>query len=575
MPTHAKPTSDYVRRLRDQLLGVWQVAHRNWEEADRYHNLTFTVWDTEAQRLQRGVVYPTTARNIVDHAVDSQLSFHIKSHKYPAGEGEGHKEKADRIEPFLDSVIQQAALRESGITTKQLAKNFVLYGYAVSYGPVLDLGGKPEEPEREEGEEEEDLARRQRLYKTEQKMWLPIRWQAPHPSRVLLDPLVKQPVEAILLDTRFAGDLEALTAKKKRQGRVDNIWVRSAKVDQYEPIPTVEYWNPEWHFMIDEGGQIVFLEKNTWRFVSFSHGFGGWGQERTDEDIKGAKPEYLAQGILAPVLPRLKQEAQLVSAMHQMVMRGAYARRGTAKDAEEARRALDGGVITGSRKDDWWFEDYPKVTADMFQALADCQRDIEQGTFARTLGGERAEGVTTVGQQYMLSDAAQKRFLTVQEQLGQMLTIFCSNVLRLVDALGETLTVQGFSVSPQDIEDYAVSVEMKQVNLVMQLQVEQNAQARVAAGLLSKETYWKETGIEDASGERERIFEDLVWSDPEVVGLAKDEIKRGRGLSRVLATLRAAKERQAASPAPTEGGPLAELTEPLPERIARAMPNGR
>jgi hypothetical protein len=106
--------------------------------------------------------------------------------------------------------------------------------------------------------------------------------------------------------------------------------------------------------------------------------------------------------------------------------------------------------------------------------------------------------------------------------------------------------VRGFDVSPTEIErDYSVRISFELVDPVLQLQQREMGLREVQAGVKSRETYWNaDARLEDASGERKRLLEDFVRSDPMVQKVLAQEVAREIGLLELLEKQRA-KEEQA------------------------------
>src|SRR3989304_5715766 len=94
----------------------------------------------------------------------------------------------------------------------------------------------------------------------------------------------------------------------------------------------------------------------------------------------------------------------------------------------------------------------PQLPAWLFRAGEELAQDIEAGSYARSMRGEHQTGSTTLGETAILSEAASKKFYAPQQQLEHLASITASRVLRLVDVLGETVTVQGHVARPEDIE---------------------------------------------------------------------------------------------------------------------------
>jgi len=431
-----------------------------------------------------------------------------------------------------------------------------LYGYAIVEdgldGSVLhDRDDKPRKGRDETGEE---YTARQRLAAAKAEMMMPFRTRAPHPARVLLDPTEKEPKIAIKHTYRYSKDLEDMTkARMTSNGKPKRGSVTKWECgdEPFSLIETYEYWSECWHAMVAEG-DMMFVEKNTWGFVPYSHAYAGYGQEVTS--YTEVDPSYMAVGILEPVLPVLKSQAQAVAGRHNALMEATFNPTGTTMDSAELQEQLStGDVIEMGNRGDVWKMEIPQLPRWMFQSEEWLDKDIEMGTFARALAGMREQGVSTVGQQAILSTAAGRKFAAPARQLEHLASRSASHVLQLIDIMALRLNVHGHKITPQDIEhNYSVRVSFELIDPVLQLQNRELGLREVQQGLKSKETYWSaDARLEDATGERRRLLEDLIRTDPEVQRLLAGEVMREAGLLQAIEAARAEQEAMAAA---TQGG---------------------
>jgi hypothetical protein len=169
----------------------------------------------------------------------------------------------------------------------------------------------------------------------------------------------------------------------------------------------------------------------------------------------------------------------------------------------------------------------------------------------------REQGVSTVGQQAILSTAAGRKFASPARQLEHLASRSASHVLQLIDILALRLNVHGHKITPQDIEhNYSVRVSFELIDPVLQLQNRELGLREVQQGLKSKETYWSaDARLEDATGERRRLLEDLIRTDPEVQRLLAGEVMREAGLLQAIEAARAEEEAMAAAAQGGGGAP--------------------
>ena len=543
-----KPTKEFIDQREGHLRGVWKDARGQWIKADKFYHQENQVWENN----KRTALHTSRAPSIIDTAVDNFLSGDPRVHRPPAGRGRKHQERADRIEPWLRQILLATALLEPNPTWKQLAKNMALYGYGVLKGPMLDMEDRPEKPVKEKKESKEEFDARFTLWQSEFKTWMPFRISAPHPARVLLDPLQKTPKEAIEVTQFYSGQLHDLTLKKKAKLGGDSKVFEFNDDNPYNKINVSEYWSKEWHALVADG-DLMFVEVNTWGFVPYAHAFSGWGQEETEAD--GPQPEKLARCLLDTLMDDLTAQSQSFSGRQHALLMATYQKFGTRQDSAEMAEKIKGDMVGDlSGPDDLWILSIPQLPAWLFEQNALVDKDLEEGSFSRALGGIRDVGVSTVGQQAILSTAAEQRFVAPSRQIEHLATITGSRILRLTDVLDEKITINEWSVGPDDIaHDYAVDIKFELQDPVLQLQQKQIGMQEVTAGLKSKETYWSaDAKLEDISGEKDRLLQDLVEASPEVVNALAQRILQRDGLLELIESLQ--QEQQGAEALGGAGG---------------------
>ena len=565
-----EPDANIIDQYRSHLKEVWTNAHRKWEQYDAYYFRTYSVWEGAEAHSRPGWLKPARPTSVVDNAVDHQLASEPTPHRNPARQSEESRNNADRVEEGLKAILDEAALLEPALTWKQQGKNLVHLGYSI-HELGLDsnvLQRRSEEPPRGD-DSEEDYRANMRLFEHYRRTAMPFRTRSPHPARILLDPWEKKPRIAIRHARRFSQDLHELTVARKNRGRQADVWeVRNNR--PFELILTDEYWTECWHAMMVSGyvagtgreyhnmKRLLFVEKNTWGFVPYSHAYAGFGQEPTNSDR--IDPANLAVGILDPVISDIRPQAQAVSGRHNALMDASFNPIGTRMGADELRDQLDqGDIIEMSDRSDVWRMDIPQLPRWMFQTEEWLSRDIEEGTFSRALAGVREQGVSTVGQQAILSTAAGRKFVAVSRQLEHLASVASSQILQLIDLLDLNLTIKGKIIRPSYIEsDYSVNISFDLVDPVLQLQQRQLGLQEVQAGLKSMETYWAaDARLEDASGERKRLLMDWVRKNPMIHQALAMEVAKEEGIEslveRALAMAQGGDEGGGAGAAPILG----------------------
>ena len=512
-----EPDSSGIQALEGHLNDVWARARQRWSAADSLYTLQFEVWNP---KQGRPTFRPSKARAIVDHAMNNLLSYDPIPHREPAGEGEEHKVRANKIEPFVKAMFETASQHQMYIPLRQLGGYMTLYGYGVLEGALLTPGysamSRPKPDQFDDGDEYEQALMDHELDK---RNLPPFSMLTPHPATVLMAPTERHPKQALKRVWYFGRQLQDLLAVKVQKGRRAERWLAGA--NPYERIECLEYWDRYWHALMMKAGQMLLLERNTWGFVPFSHSYSGWGLDPVFGEA-APDPYNMAVGILDAIHDSLKMHAQQVSGRHVALLSAVFPKVRTTKDAAELKEEMDNSDIIGNvaEGDVGWLKS-PDFPSWMLQAEKDYMEDIEFGTFASSLGGLRQQGVTTVGQQAILDNAASKKFISVLKGMEYLASTAASNGLRLIDVTSaeepDGYTINGHKLSAKDIEhDYNISVGFKVVDPVLHLQEKELAMREYQAKLISKEDYWEVAGKEDSTGMRRRLLEDEIWDDPRV-----------------------------------------------------------
>ena len=531
-----KPTVESIRQITRYLQDVWSRTHTKWQEIDSYYQQEFNLWPEGLNRPEW--LKPARSRSIVDHAVDHQLAYEPIVHRFPVSQTEASARRANEVEPALKAILDEASLFEPTMTWKQVGKHLLLYGYAVVEDGLDSscMAQRREKPRKGRNEPQEEFDRRVRIHRNAVKSMMPLRTRAPHPSRVLLDPMEKEPRMAVKHAYRRSIDLEEITSARMTGSRAKRGEVHPWKTgdNPFEMVMVDEFWSECWHAMVADS-ELLFVEKNTWGFIPYSHAFSGYGQEITS--IEEYDPSYLAVGILEPVMPVLKAQAQAVAGRHNALMEATFNPTGTVMDASELEEQLSrGDVIEMGNRNDVWKMEIPQLPRWMFASEEWLDRDIELGTFSRALAGVREQGVSTVGQQAILTTAAGRKFVSPTKQLEHLATKSAAHILQWIDVLELGLRIRGHQIADDMLEsDYSCTVSFELIDPVLQLQFRELGMREVQQGLKSKETYWSsDARLEDSTGEQKRLLEDLIRQDPRVQELMAKEVAREAGLQDLL-----------------------------------------
>ncbi|KKL66045.1 hypothetical protein LCGC14_2148900, partial [marine sediment metagenome] len=515
-----KPDDEFFAQANEYLKNKWSDTHRDWIKRDSFYRRDYDVWNNPADNQNRSKYRPSTSTSIIDHAADTQLAFAPKVHRPPPRpNNQTSKGWSDQIENIMKDILDDASMQQTNLPFKALGKFLLHLGYG-----QLELGWDKNDREGPDG-----------------KTYNPVRLMSPHPSDVLLDPDEKSPTLGIkrmeMRASRLQAWTEALANPIEGIERPD-VTVFKIKKNPFEMIKLEHLWTPFWTMLRLHSGEPLFTMKNEWGFVPWPHAFAGYGMEMTDSDKRD--PLNNAQGLLSPILDTIKASAQAQSAKHQKLLDLVYPKPGSSQDPETVAAMLERGLLEGE-KVDFWFMEQVQLGREIFEVGREYSQEMAEGTYNRGLTGARQEGVDTVGQQAILSNAAQKKFNVPAVQMQFVSSIIASNILRLIDITGVPIGINGKKITREMIEgDYTVSVTFETPDPVLGIQKREIGMREVVAGLKSPERYWREDAdLEDISAEREALDRALVDTHPAIIHVRSKRaaIEMGEDLDAAIAEL--------------------------------------
>lgn len=524
----------YIMRHLEELRTRWAEAHNRFATADVFYMRRYQVWP---KHPDRAAIRPPTARSIVDHAVDTQIGHIPSVHRMPVGDGDQHRQDADRIEVALKAILENAQKHETVLPYKLLAKHLTLYGYGVLYGPTLadPYRMMRDEPKMESGEPEATYRMKKRAWDLRRRNWNPIRVQCPHPTQVFLDPTEKVPTFGIYLRRVAAKDLKSHIEKRSlRIPGEARRWLY-ARYD-HEICDVLEYWTPEYLSVMFQNGSMLWQEFNRWGIVPFAHGFSGWGMDFSYgfETNQWSYAANMAVGILESLHDTIRAEAQVRSSRHNLLMNLAWAPMAS-RDPQALMKGISGEQIVQGRPDDHgvirMVPDLDPAIAQVGEELAD---DIQLTVPTRVLSGGREPGVSTVGQTAIMSAAARRKFDTIAHQMQDMVTLVSENILHLVDsssALEGRIGAAGHELTKKSIHGvYDCKVVFEVRDPVIDMQRRQLAMAEYQAGLIDTVTYLTQAGYENISEIRKGRIRDFIEAHPEVHHKLVQAVAREEGI---------------------------------------------
>ena len=524
-----EPKEAYLTDLAAGLTTMLSSSVDKFLVQDTYYNDTFTVW----KQKNRKALYTGKGAAIVRQAVDTQFAYDAKVHREPVGHAENAGELADEVEVWETNLFKSVALDMHTPPIKQFNFNMVLHGKAFLDGPRFLAYPQDDEdkPKREPEETPEEYEARMAAWRYDRDNWNPFTMRSPHPRDVLCDPWARTPDEVILRRTLYAYQLAALTERNRVLGRKVDLYEADKR---FEKKKLEEYWSRYWHILKIQGGGILVAERNTWGFVPIQQRYSTLGWEQTDDGI--ADPADLCGGLLDNIQNVLWAIAQNASAAHNQNIRKAYASRVTKSSGAPIEQALAsserGEDITGIDPEDLQVLQYPDVGPSLREEQDRLEAYAQDGTYTPALLGIHQSGVKTLGEAQINSRAASRKFQAIAQNDEVAATVWGENVLRLMDAFGEDMTMRGVTIGREHIKHiYALKVEFDNADFLTQQQERADVREDFSAGIIDEETARARLGYEDETEMRDRKIKQLARQDPRYIRKLVDGTLSEMGMS--------------------------------------------
>ena len=500
----ARPTADSIMADRTGLLEEWKLAHAAWVKIEEFIDQRHYVRFVDPAVVRRLGI----ARSKVFAMVDTLVTDKPTVTRAPLRETAKAKERAEKLTKWAKGDLRRVALSQLTIPPFRAASfNLTAFGYFVMVSRWDDALW-PEKPESG-GKAETDAWEKKRARS------FPLCIEAPHPARVLMPPMERQPKLAIESSTM-------------RVWEVARRWPELGEELHGDPFATVElvYYVDENYTGLTIDGREAWIRENNSGLIPYTHGYASMGYEHSPTYTAGAgvaslgpSPEHLAVGILEGILDSITARDELNTAIVQLIAQASHLRIFSGdQDAEELganlRRAGSGGIIPGPKPET---EDPPQISPALFQAVGMIEQDINTGTFPAVVEGRREIGVTTATQHAeMLGTARQKFGMPIQE-VNTAAGLHLGIHGQMLEEREETVTVDGIAVSGEDFEgvyDFTVDFLAKDEGAMMRERAQ--SMEEVQAGLRSNERHWEVTGVSDPMDEERDIWLDAAKRSPEV-----------------------------------------------------------
>ena len=265
----AKPTKELINKQSEYLTNqVWRESYDLMKTAWQFYAQEYDIWaslriDNPEEAGSRPKYCSPVATAKIDQAVDSVFSATPKFHKPPAGEGDSHIDKANRVEKALQDIFEDGfTWNPLGYPPRMNQNHLLLYNYTQLFVGLNPLVLEPK-PEKMEGEEREDFERREWQWEASRHTSNPFIIEVTKPDEVLMNPMEKVPSIAIRRKVYHAYELYNISLSKlKKPDQAEVLKLFEIEKDAYEKVEIEEWWSPFYIAVRKKDGDLLYVERN-------------------------------------------------------------------------------------------------------------------------------------------------------------------------------------------------------------------------------------------------------------------------------------------------------------------------
>src|SRR3990167_6260840 len=499
----ARPTKELINKQSEYLTNqVWKESYGLMKKAWQFYAQEYDIWaslriDNPEEAGSRPLYCAPVATAKIDQAVDSVFSATPKFHKPPAGDGDSHKDRANRVEKALQDLFEDGfTWNPLGYPPRMNQNHLLLYNYTQLFVGLNPLVLEPK-PERMEGEDQEDFEHRERVWENSRHTSNPFIIEVTKPDEVLMNPMEKVPSIAIRRKQMHAYELHNITTTKTK--KLDVLKVFEIEKDAYEKVEVEEWWSPFYVAVRKKDGDVLWVEKNDWGFQPHMHTFGIGATAPIGQNFN---PKYLInKGLLFPMMETILLHDQTYVAHHNVNQRKAWARLGSEGEAAQLAEQMRGRYLEGDPEKQW-LELTPELGAQSFTELERLDQLLEESGFSKQAAGFPSSDIDTATQAVILSEATGRKGRPYVLALNALYSMAAGNALKLAKVLFrdypfDNLIVGEHELKAADIEDFRVIAKFENKDAVVFQQEKQQAMAEVKEGFSSMKKYWRIVGEED------------------------------------------------------------------------------
>lgn len=456
-------TEDDCLRLIRNMEGYYQKALNGFEEDDNFYE---GLLDGVVE-LPEGfdVTIPTTARAIVDEAVDNVEPYDMIVRYAPRNFGKASQEQADNIGRFLKNVWMYWRQTNSDIDIlRDFIKNLFKHGKAIfkvtpewSLWPSLD---EVEEGQLYEAGGKEAVKKKADFIAQLRKEHFPLVVRSMSPRHIFEDPTMdsrklwvieKYEISIDEVRNRFTEWLPILEMPEPFNYNVKELWSAT-----YTDWNGNEIQGKHWIFV---NSALIVEEDNPYHDIPYVIKHSGFGTETYD-----GKPERKAVGFYTrQVKSMLRAEVRRVTHFDALMQQFAFPIAIIPDTLEDLDFDTSPGAINyvplelmENSKNIFLQAELP--APEYLQSLNIIQSQIERGTTQRAIRGAGVPGTDSAAQLSMITSQAKLRLEPIKRATEEAVDAVNAIILRTIyEVLNDSVSV--FGAEPTGPDKYTVKPE--------------------------------------------------------------------------------------------------------------------
>lgn len=450
---------DKVLELIRNMTSYYQTALDSFSEDDLYYEGLLD----DVIEVPEGfdISIPTTARAIIDEAVDNVEPYDMNIRYAPRGFGQQAQKDAEDVSRWLKNQWEHWRQKNSDIDViRDFQKNLFKHGKAI-FKITIDQTLWPSISEDEEaelrGQGKDALMERVELIKKIRRQNSPIVCRSMSPKYVFEDPSM---------------DARKLWIVEKYDASIEDVRNRFARYDEdiQQPIshdiPIKEYWSAtwvDWNGRIHNGKHMIWLnetlvenEDNPYHDIPYVVKHSGFGTDSFE-----GKPELKATGFFTrQVKSMLRAEIRRVTHFDALMQQLAFPIMLLTNELEEQDWDTSPGAVNYVpievlEQAGNIFLQAQLPAPEYMQSINMIQNQIERGTTQRAIRGAGVPGTDSAAQLAMITSQAKLRIEPIKRATEEAVDMVNALALRFIDEiLNEPVSV--FAAEPTGPDQYTL-----------------------------------------------------------------------------------------------------------------------